>query len=80
LKELSRSEMPGHYLFKYPQKPAQNVGVVLGILNTTRWQLTQPRVKPYRPAGVKAGEILTEVERGLLGQARDILLEALGQV
>lgn len=87
---LEPQSMPGHYLFKYPERPAQNVGIVSGILNTTRWQLTQPHVKPYRPAGAEAREVLGEVvellkidrrrdivERNLFGQARSIVEEVL---
>ncbi|MBU1323102.1 hypothetical protein KKE75_03535 [Patescibacteria group bacterium] len=87
---LGPQRMPAHYLFKYPEKPPQNIVIVAGILNTSRWQLTQPHVKPYRPAGMEAGEVLGEVvdllrenrrgeivERELFGQARGILEEVL---
>lgn len=87
---LKPQGIPGHYLFKHPEKPPQNVGIVRGILNTIRWQLTQPHVKPYRPAGREAREVLGEVvnfleknrrgeivERDLLGQARSIIEEIL---
>jgi len=87
---LEPQKMPAHYLFKYPEKPPQNVGAVSGILNTTRWQLTQPHVKPYRPAGMEAREVLGEVvdllgknrrseivERDLFGQAQNIVEEVL---
>lgn len=87
---LEPQSIPGHYLFKYPERPAKNVGIVSGILNTMRWQLIQPHVKPYRPAGMEAGEILGEVvgllevdrrrdivERNLFGEARSILEEVL---
>lgn len=87
---LEPQRIPAHHLFKYPEKPPQNVGPVVGILNTSRWQLTQPHVKPYRPAGMEAREVLGEVadllgknrrgeivERELFGQARGILEEVL---
>lgn len=87
---LESQSMPGHYLFKYPERPAQNVGIVSGILNTMCWQLTQPHTKPYRPAGMEAGRVLGEVveflavdrrrvivERNLFGQARNIVEEVL---
>lgn len=87
---LDPQSMPRHYLFKYPERPAQNVGIVSGILNTMRWQLTQPHVKPYRPAGMEAREVLGEVveflkmdrrrdivERNLFGHAQSIVKEVL---
>ena len=87
---LEPQSMPGHYLFKHPERPAQNVGIVSGILNTSRWQLTQPHLKPYRPAGMEAGKALGEVvellevdrrrdivERNLFGQALSIVEEVL---
>lgn len=90
VQRLEPQSMPGHYLFKYPEKPAQNVGIVSSILNTMRWQLTQPHVKPYRPAGLEAREVLGEVvgllevdrrrdivDGNLFGQARSIIEEVL---
>ncbi len=89
---LEPQSMPGHYLFKHPERPAQNVGIVRGILNTTCWQLTQSQVKPYRPAGLEARKVLGEVvgllevdrrrdvvDRKLFGQARDIIEEVLNK-
>lgn len=90
VQRLELGSMQGHCLFKYPERPAQNLGIVSGILNTMRWQLTQPHVKPYRPAGIEAREILGEVvgllqvdkrrdivDRNLFGQARSIIEEVL---
>lgn len=87
---LIPERMPAHYLFKFPEKPPTNVGYVKGILNTCCWQLTQPHVKPYRPAGREAGEILKEVvillgvnkrgeivEKDLFGQARNTIQSVL---
>lgn len=87
---LEPQRMPAHYLFKYPGKLAQNVGIVRGMLETMRWQLTQPQVKPYRPAGTEAREVLGTavsllerderreiVERNLFGEARGVLEEVL---
>ena len=89
---LEPQRMPAHYLFKYPEKPPQNVGSVKGVLNTMCWQLTQPHVKPYRTASTKAKEVLEEVvdllkenrrgeivERNLFGQARCMLEEVLNR-
>lgn len=87
---LALQAMQSHYLFRYPDKPSQNAGIVRGILNTLYWQLTQPHVKPYRFAGMEARKILGEavdllgedrrreiVERSLFEQARSILESAL---
>lgn len=84
---LEPESMPAHYNFKYPQKPPQNVGPVMGILKTIRWQLGLPRVNPYRRAGMAAREILDEVidlfeqdkrveimERDLFGQVRAMII------
>lgn len=86
IERLVPQAMPAHYLFRYPDEPAQNAGIVRGILNTSCWQLTQPHVKPYRFAGMEARRILGEavdllgedrrreiVERVLFEQARNIL-------
>lgn len=83
---LEPQSMPGHYLFKFPEEPARNAGIVSGILNTARWQLTQPHVIPYRPAGLEAREVLGEVvgllavdsrrdivEKNLFGKARSVI-------
>jgi hypothetical protein len=91
-KRLEPQSMPGHYLFKYPERPAQNVGIVSGLLNTMLWQLTQPHVKPYRPAGMEAGKVLEEVvgllevdrrrdivERNLFGEARSVIEKVLNR-
>ena len=90
VQRLELQSMPGHYLFKYPEKSAQNVGVVSGIVNTLRWKLTQLHVRPYRPAGIEAREILGEVvgllkvdrrreitDKNLFGQVRNIIEEVL---
>lgn len=55
---LEPQGMPAHYLFKYPNRPANNVGITKGMINHMIWQLTQPPVKPYRPAGELAGFFL----------------------
>ena len=73
-------------LFQHPERPAQNVGIVSGMLGHMRWQLTQPHVKPYRPAGLAVGEVLGNivdllnqdrrqeiVEQGLFDQAHAML-------
>jgi len=87
---LAPQAMQAHYLFRYPDKPAQNVWIVTGMLKTACWLLTQPHVKPYRPAAREAEEVLREavelfsenrrqeiVERELFEQARRILEDTL---
>lgn len=90
VEKLEPQRMPAHSLFKYPERPPQNVGIVRGMLNTMTWQLEQPPVRNYRPAGLATGQILKKVvdllnqdrreeivERGLFGDARGILEEVL---
>jgi len=80
------AQMQLHMLFQHPERPAQNVGIVSGMLGHMRWQLTQPHVKPYRPAGLAVGEVLGNivdllnqdrrqeiVEQGLFDQAHAML-------
>ncbi|PIS15148.1 hypothetical protein COT63_01565 [Candidatus Shapirobacteria bacterium CG09_land_8_20_14_0_10_38_17] len=87
---LEPQRLPAYYLFRYPQKPPQNVGVTVGILNTLSWQLTQPPVKPYRPTGLAAREPLIQAvgflkqnqreeinQKGLFQQASTVLRETL---
>lgn len=87
---LEPQRIPAHYLFKYPESPPQNTGIVTGILRTMRWQLTQPPIKPYKPTGLIAGEALEEVvnlleknrrreivERNLFGEVKETLEEVL---
>lgn len=92
---LEPQRMPNHYLFKYSEKPAKNakdVGIVKRMLNTISWQLTQPHVKPYRPAGMEANKILGEViellqedrrrdivERNLFEEVRSVIEKVLYQ-
>lgn len=58
-----------HVLFQFPERPPQNVGTVTGLLNTMRYKLAQPHVKPYRPAGREVEALLGNVVN-LLGQNR----------
>lgn len=86
--QLEPQRMPGHYLFKHPDKPPQQAGLIKGMLDHMSWQLEQPHVKPYKPAGLRAGEVLGEIRelveqnrrreaKDLFGQAREILEEVL---
>ncbi len=83
-------KVPGHTLFKYPDKLPTNVGIVLGIINTLKFQLEQPHVRPYRTIGLSAIEILTEiadllkqnkrreiVEKGLFANAYKLIANGL---
>lgn len=87
---LEEYRMPAHTLFKNPDRPASNLGIVKGMLNHMRWQLKQPRVKPYLAVGREAGEKLGEVVElldkgarreivvlGLFPQAHDLLIRGL---
>ena len=87
---LEPQRLPAHYLFRYPDRPPQNAGITIGILNTLSWQLTQPPVKPYRPAGLATKKLLNQTtdllrqnrrpeinQEGLFQQAYDILQKTL---
>ena len=58
---LKPERIPAHYLFRYPERPPQNIGVVKGMLSTMCWKLDQLHVKPYKPMAVKAQEKLNKI-------------------
>lgn len=69
------NSMQLHMLFQYPEAKAQNVGIVSGMLGHMGWELTQPRVKPYRPAGLEAGAMLGTITDLLQKDRRGEIME-----
>jgi hypothetical protein len=71
--------LPADTMFKHPDYPVdRHVGVLLGFLHTTRFQLLQPHAAPYMPAGREAAAIIEKISQLLTDDKRqDILSDKL---
>lgn len=69
LDRLRPEALPAHRLFKFPERSfsQSDSGIVVGMINTMRFQLSQPHVKCYRTVGREAASILSKAV-GLLGE------------
>jgi len=72
---LKHQRLPSHYLFKYPEKSRQNIGVVKGILRKISQEVGLPHVKPYKPAGMEVKQILDEITKLLIEDRRKEIVE-----
>jgi hypothetical protein len=62
LHELSMQGVAGHTLFRHPDSPTSNTGVVIGKLNTLIFQLSQIHAKPYFTAAQQTRETLMHIQ------------------
>lgn len=76
MEKLRPDALPAHRLFKFPGAKADNTGIVIGILNTMRYQLEQPRVRYYKPIARQAEVLLTQAVDLLREDRRGDIVEA----
>lgn len=61
LERIRPEAIPSHEVFKFNRPDSSNLGVLTGMLSTLAWQLSQPRVKPYRPVGRQAADSIDQI-------------------
>jgi hypothetical protein len=72
---LRPDALPGDIIFKHPDQPAdRHVGVLIGLLHTTRFQLRQPHAAPYMPAGREAATIIEKISQFVKDDKRQDIL------